>query len=109
MMDEQTRSTTLIKPQRVFSSVVLAAIGWGSGAAAFADGERARGLGIPFDGTPGPLDAITDVAGVAVGYSTIIEGDGEHAVRTGVTAVLPRKLATENEPVFAGVFSLNGN
>jgi D-aminopeptidase len=108
-MDEQTRSTTLIKPQRVFSSVVLAAIGWASGAAAFADGERARGLGIPFDGTPGPLDAITDVAGVAVGYSTIIEGDGEHAVRTGVTAVLPRKLATENEPVFAGVFSLNGN
>jgi D-aminopeptidase len=78
-------------------------------ASAFADGPRARALGIPFDGTPGPYNAITDVAGVAVGYSTLIDGDGEHAVRTGVTAILPRKQATANEPVFAGVFSLNGN
>ncbi len=52
---------------------------------------RARDLGVPFDGTPGPLNAITDVAGVTVGHATLIEDlpDG-HAVRTGVTAVLPR-------------------
>ena len=48
--------------------------------------ERARDLGIPFDGTPGPLNAITDVAGVRVGHVTLIEGDN---IRTGVTAVVP--------------------
>ncbi|MGH7947590.1 MAG: P1 family peptidase, partial [Opitutaceae bacterium] len=56
---------------------------------------RARDLGVPFEGTPGPLNAITDVAGVEVGHSTIIRGEGqleigEGPVRTGVTAVLPR-------------------
>ena len=53
--------------------------------------ERARDLGVPFEGTPGPLDAITDVAGVTVGQVTLIEdrADG-HKVRTGVTAILPR-------------------
>lgn len=66
---------------------------------------RARDLGIPFDGTPGPLNAITDVKGVEVGHSTIIRGDN---VRTGVTAVLPRGRAS-SDPVFAGWFSLNGN
>ena len=75
----------------------------------FADGARARALGIPFDGAPGRFNAITDVEGVTVGYSTLIEGEGEHAVRTGVTAILPRKQATTDKPVFAGVFSLNGN
>src|SRR3954451_22543005 len=55
---------------------------------------RARELGIPFDGTPGPLNRITDVAGVTVGYSTLIRGTGAHAVRTGVTAILPRNIAT---------------
>ena len=75
----------------------------------FADGARARALGIPFDGAPGRFNAITDVEGVTVGYSTLIEGEGEHAVRTGVTAILPRKKATTDKPVFAGVFSLNGN
>ena len=70
---------------------------------------RARELGIPFDGTPGERNAITDVAPVAVGYTTLIEGAGEHAVRTGVTAILPRGRATIDKPVFAGVFSLNGN
>jgi D-aminopeptidase len=70
---------------------------------------RARDLGIPFDGTPGPLNRITDVAGVTVGYTTLIRGSGAHAVRTGVTAILPRNTATLNSPVFAGVFSLNGN
>lgn len=77
-------------------------------APSFADGPRARALGIPFDGVPGPFNAITDVGNVTVGYSTLIEGEGKNAVRTGVTAVLPRKSTTEN-PVFAGVFSLNGN
>ena len=70
---------------------------------------RARELGIPFDGTPGQLNAITDVASIAVGYTTLIEGAGAHAVRTGVTAILPRGRATLDQPVFAGVFSLNGN
>jgi D-aminopeptidase len=70
---------------------------------------RARELGIAFDGTPGQLNAITDVAPVAVGYTTLIEGAVEHAVRTGVTAILPRGRATIDKPVFAGVFSLNGN
>ncbi len=66
---------------------------------------RARDLGVPFEGTPGPLDAITDVAGVEVGFVTLIEGD---RVRTGVTAILPRGK-TSNDPVMAGWFSMNGN
>ena len=75
---------------------------------------RARELGIPFDGKPGPLNAITDVAGVTVGYSTIISGDGKlevgkGPVRTGVTAILPRGEKSFDDPVYAGVFSLNGN
>jgi len=68
-------------------------------------GQRARDLGVPFEGSPGPLNAITDVAGVEVGYSTLIRGEN---VRTGVTAVLPRGRAG-SDPVFAGWFSLNGN
>jgi len=66
---------------------------------------RARDLGIPFDGTPGPLNAITDVAGVTVGSATIDAGD----VHTGVTAVLPRGSGGGNDPVFAGWFAQNGN
>jgi D-aminopeptidase len=78
-----------------------------------ADKPRARELGVPFDGTPGPSNAITDVAGVAVGHSTIVRGEGalkvgEGPVRTGVTAILPRGKATLNDPVFAGWFALNG-
>ena len=74
---------------------------------------RARDLGVPFEGTPGPLNAITDVAGVEVGHVTLIEGDGSlrvgHGpVRTGVTAIHPRGRAGA-APVFAGWFSLNGN
>ena len=79
------------------------------GTAVAAQHPRARALGIPFDGTPGQLNAITDVAPVAVGYTTLVEGEGAHAVRTGVTAILPRGRATLDKPVFAGVFSLNGN
>lgn len=79
------------------------------GMSAAAAKPRARELGIPFDGTPGQLNAITDVAPVTVGYTTLIEGAGANAVRTGVTAILPRGRATLDKPVFAGVFSLNGN
>ncbi len=70
---------------------------------------RARDLGVPFDGTPGPLDAITDVRGVTVGHTTLIEGEGKKAVRTGVTAIVPRGRESNDVPVFAGVFALNGN
>ncbi|WP_428656469.1 P1 family peptidase [Runella sp.] len=73
---------------------------------------RARTLGIPFDGTPGKFNAITDVKGVEVGYSTIISGQGKNVrgkgpVRTGVTAILPR--GRNNNPVYANWYSLNGN
>jgi len=75
---------------------------------------RARALGIPFDGTPGKFNAITDVAGVEVGYTTLISGEGKlevgkGPVRTGVTAIVPRGHQSLNDPVYAGVFSLNGN
>ncbi len=75
---------------------------------------RARDLGIPFEGSPGPLNAITDVKGVEVGFTTLISGSGklvvgQGPVRTGVTAILPRGKATSNDPVFAGWFPLNGN
>jgi L-aminopeptidase/D-esterase-like protein len=74
---------------------------------------RARDLGIPFDGTPGPLNAITDVAGVEVSHTTLISGEGKLVVgkgpvRTGVTAILPRGK-NSGDAVFAGWFSLNGN
>lgn len=76
-------------------------------------GVRARDLGVPFDGTPGPLNAITDVSGVEVGQVTLISGEGKRVVgkgpvRTGVTAILPRGRAS-TDPVFAGWFALNGN
>jgi len=72
-------------------------------------GPRARELGIPFDGTPGPLNAITDVAGVTVGQTTLIEDLANgHKVRTGVTAILPRGRDSIRTPAFAGSFVLNG-
>ena len=75
---------------------------------------RARDLGIPFGGLPGPLNAITDVAGVAVGHTTLVSGEGalitgEGPVRTGVTAILPLGDKTLHTPVPAGAFSFNGN
>src|SRR6266851_4719227 len=75
---------------------------------------RARDLGVPFDGTPGPLNAITDVPGVTVGHTTLVSGEGKlevgkGPVRTGVTAVLPRGKDSMSSPVFAGWWSLNGN
>ena len=74
---------------------------------------RARELGLPMGGTPGTLDAITDVAGVEVGHTTLISGAGrlvvgKGPVRTGVTVVLPRGKANP-DPVFAAWFTLNGN
>jgi L-aminopeptidase/D-esterase-like protein len=66
---------------------------------------RARDLGIPFEGTPGPFNAITDVSGVEVGQKTLIEGQ---SVRTGVTAIFPRGHA-DKRPVYGGFFDLNGN
>lgn len=76
------------------------------------DEPRARDLGIPFAGTTGPLNAITDVAGVTVGHTTLISGDGKldvgsGPVRTGVTVVHPR--GKKYDPVFSGWYALNGN
>ncbi len=75
--------------------------------------HRARSLGIPFDGTSGPLNAITDIAEVQVGHVTLISGTGnlkvgKGPVRTGVTVILPRGRHS-TDPVFAAWFSLNGN
>ncbi len=75
---------------------------------------RARDLGVPFEGTPGKLNSITDVPGVEVGYTTLISGEGKlevgkGPVRTGVTAIIPRGHDSLNDPVYAGYFSLNGN
>jgi L-aminopeptidase/D-esterase-like protein len=81
---------------------------------AFAQAKpRARDLGVPFDGTPGRFNAITDVQGVEVGHTTLIAGSGklkvgEGPVRTGVTAIFPRGKDSL-DPVFGGWFSLNGN
>ncbi len=77
------------------------------------NGPRARDLGVPFEGEPGPWNAITDVAGIEVGHHTIIRGEGplrvgEGPVRTGVTAVLPRGRSSRGR-VFAAWFTLNGN
>jgi D-aminopeptidase len=76
--------------------------------------KRARDFGIPFAGTPGPLNAITDVPGVEVGYTTLIEGEGplrvgHGPVRTGVTAILPHGHDGAGGTAAAGWHSLNGN
>ncbi|MCC7309319.1 MAG: P1 family peptidase [Acidobacteria bacterium] len=69
---------------------------------------RARDIGVPFDGTPGANNAITDVKGVEVGYTTLISGEGDKAVRTGVTAILPQGKSFAGR-LFAGWHALNGN
>ena len=94
--------------------LVLAVMAAAPAAGAPPEKPRARDLGIPFDGTPGPLNAITDVAGVTVGHTTLISGSGKlqlgrGPVRTGVTAVLPRGPDSLMNPVFAAWFSQNGN
>jgi len=78
----------------------------------FGQTPRARDIGIPFEGDTGKFNAITDVAGVEVGYSTLISGQGKNVrgqgpVRTGVTAILPR--GRNNSPVYGNWYSLNGN
>jgi D-aminopeptidase len=80
----------------------------------YAQKPRARDLGIPFEGNTGAFNAITDVKGVEVGYSTIISGDGKNVIgkgpiRTGVTAIFPRGKAKKFIPVYANWYSLNGN
>ena len=74
--------------------------------------QRARDWGIPFEGTPGKNNAITDVNGVEVGYTTLISGTGNNSmgkgpIRTGVTAILPTGKTWR--PLFANWYSLNGN
>ncbi|MBM7646770.1 D-aminopeptidase [Scopulibacillus daqui] len=76
--------------------------------------KRARDLGLPFPGETGHHNAITDVSGVEVGYTTLIEGEGPvnigcGPIRTGVTAILPKGKKEKMEPVWAGFYSLNGN
>lgn len=80
----------------------------------YAQKPRARDLGVPFNGKTGTFNAITDVKGVEVGYSTIISGSGNNKVgkgpvRTGVTAIFPRGKGRKFSPVFANWYSLNGN
>lgn len=84
-----------------------------AGRGASAQTPRARDLGVPFEGSPGALNAITDVAGVTVGHRTLVSGSGKRVigqgpVRTGVTAIWPRGKEAR-EPVYAAWFSLNGD
>jgi L-aminopeptidase/D-esterase-like protein len=104
--------------RRSASSLVLLCFCLSFHSSAFAQEKnakpRGRDLGIPFDGTPGPNNAITDVAGVTVGHTTLVSGEGKLVVgkgpvRTGVTAILPRGKESLSDPVFAGWFSQNGN
>ncbi|HUR36577.1 MAG TPA: P1 family peptidase [Terriglobales bacterium] len=97
----------------VFAAFSLMSLCAQTGSDAAKPKPRARDLGIPFDGSPGKLNAITDLAGVEVGYTTLISGEGKRVigkgpVRTGVTAILPRGK-TSGEGVFAAYFSGNGN
>ena len=97
---------------RVAAGMSLAAL-LAVSAAAQSTKPRARDLGVPFDGTPGALNAITDVAGIEVGHRTLISGEGKlkvgvGPVRTGVTAIFPRGKASA-DPVFAGWYTENGN
>ncbi|HYR07070.1 MAG TPA: P1 family peptidase [Longimicrobium sp.] len=101
-----------LRARRVLHLLTLVAATIASHATADAQ-RRARDLGIDLPGTPGPLNAITDVAGVEVGHATLIRGEGrlvrgEGPVRTGVTAILPRGR-TGPDSVFAAWFTLNGN
>src|SRR6059058_1636917 len=99
--------------RKVNSTICLSALLFWSFAVAAEHRSRARDLGVPFDGNPGRLNAITDVKGVEVGHTTLISGEGPlkvgvGPVRTGVTAILPRgKNSTDG--VFAGWFTENGN
>ena len=96
-----------LRPALMYALLVTCVAGVGT---AFAAEPRARDLGVPFEGTHGPLNAITDVPGVTVGQVTLIEDlDGGRKVRTGVTAIVPRGRQSLNSPVYGGWFALNGN
>jgi L-aminopeptidase/D-esterase-like protein len=106
-------SRRLVTPLRATVALLAAASVLTPSAATGQAAARARDLGIPLEGTPGRLNAITDVAGVAVGHETIVRGAGrleigKGPVRTGVTAIFPRGRE-DLTPVFAGWFNLNGN
>lgn len=93
-------------------ALLLVFTGYFASSTAVGQDVRARDMGIPFEGIAGPLNAITDVPGVEVGHTTIIQGNGplvkgEGPVRTGVTAILPR--GWNFDPVFAATYALNGN
>jgi D-aminopeptidase len=113
------KTKEICMPRRAVAFLALALLVSGVTGAAGAGGEpavkpRARDLGVPFDGTPGLLNAITDVEGVLVGHTTLISGSGKLVVgqgpiRTGVTAVLPRGSASMQRFSFAGWYSQNGN
>ena len=95
------------------SAVLVAFLIAAAGPVMAQQGARARDLGVPFDGSPGPLNAITDVSGVRVAHTTLIRGEGElrvgeGPVRTGVTVIVPR-WEDPSDPVFSGWFALNGN
>jgi L-aminopeptidase/D-esterase-like protein len=93
--------------------IFILTLGFTAGTTMAEEQTRARDLGVPFEGTPGKYNAITDVAGLEVGHATIISGEGELVVgkgpvRTGVTAVLPRGRKNL-DATFAAWFSQNGN
>jgi D-aminopeptidase len=102
----------MISPSRVLLGImVLFCADWTYHLSAQST-PRARDLGVPFEGVPGPLNAITDVRGVEVGQVTLVSGEGklvvgQGPVRTGVTAILPRGKGSP-DPVFGGWFTLNG-
>lgn len=108
-----------MKVARVFAIVCLSLISLeqnraqNGGERSAPTSPRARDLGVPFDGTPGPLNAITDIPGVEVGFKTLISGEGRLVVgmgpvRTGVSAIFPRGKQ-DHRSVFAGYFAGNGN
>jgi D-aminopeptidase len=107
-----TRPSRFVGTAALVGSIALASCAFAQTNAP-ASRPRARDLGVPFEGTPGPLDSITDVKGVEVGFRTIISGDGKlevgkGPVRTGVTAIFPRGKSSI-DPVFASWFTENGN
>jgi D-aminopeptidase len=104
---EMSSIAALARVMKLCQAILLA------GTLAAQNKPRARDLGVPFEGTPGPLNSIVDVAGVEVGHTTLISGHGKlqvgaGPVRTGVTAIWPRGKQS-SDPVFGGWFSQNGN
>src|SRR6188474_3464684 len=106
-----SHSRSTADPMRLALALLLVAVAAIAGTAQTR--PRGRELGIPFPGKTGPLNAIIDVAGIAVGHVTLIEGEGKLVpgkgpIRTGVTAILPRPRGNW-DPVFAATFNQNGN